>query len=833
MRSKLLLALLLTAAAGPALAAPHIGDTLRAKLAAAAPADRLEVIVVFDNTRGVSPAQRAALQAAGVTGGYFEYLPMAGVVATPAQVQRIAAIPGVRVLQHNDPLSHDLDESRLLGSVDQARLTAALRNRSGLPFSGKGVAILVNDSGIDGTHPDLKFGTKLVANAQGHTNLKSRSALLPFTPVEGVPNTDTLGSHGTHVAGIAAGSGHQSGGRFAGVANGASLIGYGSGATLLVLDTLGGFDYALRILDRNPEYNLRVVTNSFGNTGQIGQPFNPNDATNIATKMLADRGLIVVFSAGNSGSGQNTITGVFKKAPWVVVAGNGDKRGRLAPSSSRGPILGGVYEVTVGGETMLVEDRPTVVTTGTAVASARAVAADPLAAVALSGEAAALEPKDVPFYSIKTGTSMAAPHLAGMIAVLLEANPALKWREVKQILKATATNMSGYEAWEVGAGHANLQAALAMALALRGDYGLTNNLLRSTFNAAPVIVAGPGSTHSVNFMPVGATGSSTFEVGPDVSLVTASWTKPDTNPCTCAIALVDPAGRRYGSSVALPVLGASVSATGPGMEGTWTVTVRGIGGVSGVDVDPLDVTNGYAGPATVSNIRVATFRTQSFTGIDDTVGHDARGFIELGVRERLVDGRGNGQFLPDALLSRAELAEYLVMGFGVRQSFPLSGAGTFTDVETRLQPFAEAVTTSGTLLADRSKTSRPALVANRVAGRFDPSGAVTRETLAYSLVQAIGREAAARSFGCDLTVGYNDARLPIRDAADVTPALCGHVQVAIDLGLIPVQFFVEQPDPFEPAIVGARFAPQAAVTRADYTAAAVRSNLHFVNAALD
>ena len=129
-----------------------------------------------------------------------------------------------------------------------------------------------------------------------------------------MPNTDILGGHGTHVAGTVGGNGAMSSGLHAGVAPGADIIGYGSGAALFILDTLGGFDYALT---HQFDYNIRVISNSFGNNGDVGTPFNPDDPTNIATKKLADRGVITVFSSGNSGSGECQITGNFKKAPWA------------------------------------------------------------------------------------------------------------------------------------------------------------------------------------------------------------------------------------------------------------------------------------------------------------------------------------------------------------------------------------------------------------------------------------------------------------------------------------------------------------------------------------
>lgn len=776
----------------------------------------LEVIVTFEGQGPLSPDRIEALRALGLKGLYLQRLPIAGVLATRAQIERLQRLPGVRSVRWNAPLSYEDEVARYLTSVDQAQAAPELRNAAGEPITGKGVTILVNDSGIDGTHPDLRFGTKVVRNVLGHTNLRGvlEDDMLPFTPTEGVPNTDALGSHGTHVAGIAAGDGTASGGRFAGAAKGATLVGYGSGAVLFVLDTLGGFDYALKLLDEAPELNLRIVTNSFGNTSDVGTCFDPDDPTNVATKALADRGVIVVFSAGNSGSGQDTITGNFKKAPWVLVAANGEKSGLLAPSSSRGSLAHPTYTVEVDGETFVVEDRPTVVTPGTDYISARAVAADPFTPLDLQAdiESGEIPLELIPFYTRKTGTSMAAPHLAGLTALLLEANPALTWREVKQIFKQTATNMPGYASWEVGAGFANVEAALAMALGLRQDYGKTNHAQRG-FHAEIGLGSAKSERYMIDFVPVGPIEEVQFEVGEDIALVTAQWTQPLGNPCTCAVVLTDPQGNRYGSSIALPLLGSTVAAVGRGAPGTWTLTVRGIGSVSGVPLDPLRVTNGIAGPGS-ADIKVTQFAKGEPRGIDDVPGHALEDFILAAISLRLIDGLPGG-FAPDATLTRAQFAEYL-MAWGVRQTRAHDGSRRFADIPAsadHVAAAAEAVTRRGQLIMSRDVASLPLL---RLEGdRFDAGAAVTREQVAYALIQAMGLQARAESHdGAALTAPDADGNpVPVADADEVDPALRGHVQEALNLGILDAEIEGGQ----------ARIAPRAAVTRAQYAAFAMRA----------
>ena len=113
-----------------------------------------------------------------------------------------------------------------------------------IPFSGRGVTVVVNDSGVDGTHDDIKFGSHLVQNTQGLTNLAAYDSVLPITYLEGMPNTDLGSGHGTHVAGTIRRDGRQSRtGLYRGVAP-APARWLWLGAVLLLLDAVGGLDYA-------------------------------------------------------------------------------------------------------------------------------------------------------------------------------------------------------------------------------------------------------------------------------------------------------------------------------------------------------------------------------------------------------------------------------------------------------------------------------------------------------------------------------------------------------------------------------------------------------------
>jgi len=780
----------------PALAAT-LGPGLASQMATAGAADKLEVVVTFDRDQPLGAAETGLLRSLGIVEGVtMASLPIAGVLATPAQIDALAQQPGVLSIWPNHRLEYFNDGSRQITGVDRVRTDSRLRTGSGMPFSGKGVTVVVNDSGIDGTHPDLQYGTRVIQNTQGLTNLRSWSDLAPVTWLENQPVTDISG-HGTHVAGTVGGSGVQSAGEFEGVAPGANLVGYGSGAALFVLDAVGGLDYALT---RQFQYGIRVVTNSWGTSGA----FDPANPINVASWKLYQRGIIVTFAAGNDGPGEDTHN-PYAVAPWVISVGAGDKFGRLAEFSSRGK-RGDTGTFTMpDGSSWSYTNEPAIVGPGVDVVSTKALA-DGLSLLSLD---------DNPFYAMMSGTSMATPHVAGIIALMLEANPALSPDQVKSILRETATNMPGHEAWEVGAGYVNAYAAVVRSLALRTDYGTTLNINR-TFNSNAILAGATTQDFSLFFSPVGTNERMSFDVGSDVAMVTARAVVPAN---TVALVLTDPDGIRYGSSITLPEIGDTAIASAPGKAGTWTLHVSGIGSVSGVAVDPLRVTNGVAAPGTVSGT-LRFDRIGGYSGLDDVAGHPAEGAIKIAVSDRLVDGDRQRAFRPDHKITRAELADYLVMGTGVRQSLPLDGSQTFSDVGSTLLPFAEAVIARGAALRDRAQITDGVMRAS--GSRFNPDSFVSRAELAYSLVQALGFQDAARSYSGPVQVWYDDRYLPIEDADQIPAELRGYVQVALDLNLMNAFYRLEQ-GPFDlTPTIHATFKPAQSITRAEYAVTAAR-----------
>jgi serine protease AprX len=763
-----------------------------------------QVIVTFKKD---SSDRLNLLETVGVTKGViFNELPIAGVLATKAQVEELAKSENVLSIYYNKPLKYENKEATELTGVDRLRTEDTFRQANGgLPVSGAGVGVVINDSGVDGTHKDHEFGSHLVQNVLGATNLNAQSELLPISYIENIPNTDTSSGHGTHVAGIVGGTGAMSGGEYEGVAPGANLIGYGSGAAVAMLDTLGGFEYALT---HQTQYNIRVITNSWGDTSDSSTDFDPFNPINIATKALYDRGIVTVFSAGNSGPTDSTISGNYKKAPWVITVAAGTKQGKLADFSSRGvKDKGGT--VTVDGVDWNWVDEPTVTSPGEAIVSTRAIA--PVSGLGAPDDVANIPPAYIPYYTTMSGTSMAAPHVAGIVALLLEANPSLSPLEVKQILQDTATNMPGYEDWEVGAGYVNAYAAVDVAFNER-DYGHTLNTNQTFYATAKMVEKKQPFT--INYNPlITSSNQTTFTVGAGQTELVAKFNAMGilgTTGNILNLALIGPDGIRYSSGISalFPLyMDRAVQVVNP-KAGTWTLVIEGL-------------QKAIALPETVSG-EIVLKQSSGYTGLNDITGHPAESAIKLAVSERLVDSKSTKNFEPDKPLKRVDLARFLVMGAGVRQYLPLDSLKTFTDVRADDLPFVEAVIAKGSALKDvRQSTS--GVILPVTSGTFSPEGKVDRLQLAYSLIQALGLEKEAKSRNSEqLTVQYGDSRIAIQDSAFIPAALRGYAQLALDLNILNAYFSVEQGLYDLVPTVKAKFDPARTVTRADYAVTITR-----------
>ena len=315
-----------------------------------------------------------------------------------------------------------------------------------LAVDGTGVGVAIIDSGVTRTHDDLN-GNRVVQ-------------FVDFVDYQAQPH-DGYG-HGTHVAGIIAGSGFDSDGARRGIAPGAHLI------VLKALDERGdGFissaiaaiDYAI---EQRAAYNIRVINLSVA--AGVYESYKTDPLT-LATRRAVDAGIVVVTAAGNLGrsaKGRQQFGGITSpgNAPWVLTVGAASHNGTVdrrddtvAPFSSLGPSA--IDQVK----------KPDLIAPGVGIESL----ADPGSTLFATKPEARLwgtVPTATQPYLSLSGTSMAAPVVAATVALLLQANPALTPAAVKTILRASAEPRAEFDAAAQGAGFLDARAAVEMARTL-------------------------------------------------------------------------------------------------------------------------------------------------------------------------------------------------------------------------------------------------------------------------------------------------------------------------------------------------------------------------------
>lgn len=427
------------------------------------------VIVNFDETRTTEAAVTTAILDAGAGVVQFNNFSMIAALATPAQIATIRTIPGLEGegVYENKQLNYYM----LHESVPAIRADAV--HAAGI--TGKGVGVAILDSGIDGLYnPDLTYPTHTIQNVKVLYNQNDLFTFGKDVPkqirkgatlvVENLPNSETSVGHGTHVAGIVAGLGTASNGYYTGVAPGANLIGIGTGDILFIFFALAGFDY---ILDHQRQYNIQVVNNSWGTTGA----FDPKDPINEVTKKVANRGITVVFAAGNEGPGPNTLN-PYSVAPWVIGVAAGCKIGVTDPTNSadhcqdpsgRAAVLADFSSRGVSGDALY---HPDITAPGVHIVSTRASTGTVINALDANHDARIcnISLTNQAFYTCASGTSMASPHIAGVVALMQEAaGGRLKPDQVLNILTSTARPLPGYGQWEVGSGFVDAYAAVMAA----------------------------------------------------------------------------------------------------------------------------------------------------------------------------------------------------------------------------------------------------------------------------------------------------------------------------------------------------------------------------------
>ncbi len=326
-------------------------------------------------------------------------------LAQRPEVSRLYANPRVR-LQEPQGMSQPLGPSPAApGGVEWniAKINAPAVWAQG--YNGQGAVIGGQDTGYDWQHPALKAQYRGWDGASANHNYNWHDAIHTNDPHTGAGNPCGFDSlepcddygHGTHTMGTMVGD--DGAGNQVGVAPGARWIGcrnmeQGWGTPAAYSECYQWFVAPTDLNNLNPRPDLapEVINNSWS-CPQAEGCSQPDILLQVVQNVRA-AGILTAHSAGNNGESCSTISEPAATYDASFTVGNTDNKDHIAGSSSRGP-------VTVDGSNRL---KPDVSAPGTQVRSS------------IRGG----------LYASLSGTSMAAPHVAGLTALLLSAHPELR-----------------------------------------------------------------------------------------------------------------------------------------------------------------------------------------------------------------------------------------------------------------------------------------------------------------------------------------------------------------------------------------------------------------------
>ena len=314
-------------------------------------------------------------------------------------------------------------------------------------LQGQGITVAVIDSGVN-LEKDLQINPK---KAKPDSRVIEQ---VTFNSNSGHANDAT--GHGTHVAGIIAGSGYRSDGLYAGIAPQVNII------SLKICDDMGmayesdAIEAMQWVLEHKDQFNIRVVNMSVNSTQESSYHSSP---LNAAAEILWFNGVVVVASVGNKGAGggYNTANAAPANDPFVITVGATDEHQSPDPSDDT------LASFSSHGTTSDGFNKPELVAPGTEIISILGpenwIPEYP-DHVVMNGE-----------YFRLSGTSMSAPMVAGAAALLLQDEPYLTPDQVKFRLMDSARFIGG------GSAYLNINAAVAGHSLASANTGVTASQL--------------------------------------------------------------------------------------------------------------------------------------------------------------------------------------------------------------------------------------------------------------------------------------------------------------------------------------------------------------------
>jgi len=362
---------------------------------------KISVLVDFDHMPTENDEQLLIDEVGFEPSWRFHHIPIiAGTIET-SLIDDLLEVEGVVFLTLNGEVQIALDNAIGIHHVDTVW---------DFGYTGEGITIAIIDTGIDPLHVGLNDFDDDPTTAD--PKVIAFYDALDESGDDGSGETEPYDDqgHGSHCAGISSGTGSvdesplsDGATPYRGVAPGSSLVGVkvlDSGGSGSFAEVMKGMEWTI---DNQEKYNIRAASMSLGGVWLVELTQEQEERiTHLANEMVA-AGISLMIAAGNSG-GYGTI-GTPGAAKDVITVGSTEDSKELAVYSSKGPTHEG-------------QIKPNVAAIGSAVMSVEAN----------SGNA----------YASYSGTSMATPMVAGMAALLLQANPDLQPLMVRSILESTA-----------------------------------------------------------------------------------------------------------------------------------------------------------------------------------------------------------------------------------------------------------------------------------------------------------------------------------------------------------------------------------------------------------
>ena len=450
----------------------------------------------------------------------------------------------------------------------------------------------------------------------------------------------------------------------------------------------------------------------------------------------------------------------YAAAPWVISVGSTDEKGKLSDFSSRG-VFGSRNQ------------NPTLVAPGANVVSLRGTVSQTSVLGVAGADINRLTPAELPFYTTASGTSFSAPQVAGAVALMLETNPNLTPKQVKDILQRTATPMPLYFRHEAGAGMLNTHAAVLESAFPERKMGifravLERGALKFTTSETQIFenTVNPGATISRNI----SIPADTIQAG-----VHIAW---EFSSNDLGLKLYDGNGVLTGESNYL---------NAPGLTGRREKII-------------LNYPGAQTYQATIQNTANLGSSPQPFTGIVETtridysqnlnlqqLSYQSQVIVKESLRSYLTLRQGT-QFKPNFGVTRSDLAAALVRVGRVPQYF--AGTPMFSDVrDMTTRNAVESVQNhpNGKLFFDASN-----------GGAFNPYAFSSKLVTAVALVKAANLESSATTTTLPFSVS---------DRNTIPAQWRGYVAVALQKGLINLD--------------GASFNPNRALTQMELAQAMV------------